>query len=241
LFDGILKKALGPAPVLTAGQLTQQKIAQVRFLPMLCPNCGTDMHGSKESIVLVCSQCTTAWRATTIRFEKTGFSIWPVLQQADLWLTFWRFDIRCDTIPMETSADVFQFTKMQAIPGAVTGKQKFYFYIPAFKTNPEVLLRLGRIVSLKQPPLEQMQLQALTRFYPVNLGQQEAFEAVPVLLDDMSMAKKAAFTKIRDAKFELQSAASLLFIPFVKKGYEFVQPQLNLSVLENALKWGQNF
>src|SRR3989339_2060059 len=32
-----------------------------RFVPTLCPHCGWDMEGQKDSLVLICRNCDSAW------------------------------------------------------------------------------------------------------------------------------------------------------------------------------------
>ena len=37
---------------------------RIRFIPTLCPNCGWDMQGSRDALVLSCSNCASMWKAS---------------------------------------------------------------------------------------------------------------------------------------------------------------------------------
>ncbi|MCP4682857.1 MAG: hypothetical protein GY864_11035, partial [Desulfobacterales bacterium] len=72
LFDGILNKpiqeiAFGDIDIMSLDHCRPEK--ETVFVSGLCPDCGWDLEGHFDSLVLICRNCQTLWRA---RGNKLG-------------------------------------------------------------------------------------------------------------------------------------------------------------------------
>ncbi len=55
-------------------------------------------------------------------------------------------------------------------------KQPLYFYVPAFKINPKLFLRIGKQITLAQiEPAQQIRKIPKIRFHPADLPLEEGF------------------------------------------------------------------
>ncbi|MDD5171078.1 MAG: hypothetical protein PHN75_19840, partial [Syntrophales bacterium] len=76
-YDGILGKEIAALPDAVRRELAgEHKKPQWRiaFIPSLCPDCGWDLNGEPESVVLTCRNCLSAWGAAESGFEKVPCS-----------------------------------------------------------------------------------------------------------------------------------------------------------------------
>jgi hypothetical protein len=120
-------------------------------------------------------------------------------------------------------------------------KQQFFLWTPAFKTNPELFLRLCRVMTIHQKAVSENAAAPQDQkavFFPATLPSSECLEAVPVVLADISTAKRKILPQLENETFSLCSAR-LVLVPFIFKGREYFQPELNMVIAENALKWGR--
>ncbi len=76
LVDAILQSPVGNAGGNPADLPAERCDAedQLTFLPMMCPGCGWDLEGEKNSLVLFCRNCTTAWQSSGSGFESVKFA-----------------------------------------------------------------------------------------------------------------------------------------------------------------------
>ncbi|PIP06829.1 MAG: hypothetical protein COX52_05910, partial [Syntrophobacterales bacterium CG23_combo_of_CG06-09_8_20_14_all_48_27] len=71
IFDAVLNAPAGDAP---AKNFDEAQFAggapdwKMDFLPTLCPDCGWNLEGEKDALVLDCQNCKSAWKP-----GKNGF------------------------------------------------------------------------------------------------------------------------------------------------------------------------
>ena len=92
---------------------------QVRFVPTLCPDCGWDMEGERDSLALICRNCGSAWSCPGQAFEKVAFSVMtpPAAGEIALYLPFWRMKPRFEGIDLASWADLIRIANL---PKAIT-------------------------------------------------------------------------------------------------------------------------
>jgi ribosomal protein S27AE len=238
LFDGITSEKLAPWPENNA-QMFDCRPPGPSFISTLCPECGWSLLAESDSLALVCGKCGRAWSASARGLAPLDFFLNATTITADLWLPFWRLDISAKPIAIGTFADFVRLTKTPRPVLPTMEQQKFYLWMPAFKANPDLFLLLARLMTLNQKDTAfSDSFPSDSAFYPVTLPASEGFDAARVVLGDISPAKKKTLPAIEELSLSLLSSA-LVYVPFTLKGQEYIQPDLNFSVMANALKWGR--
>jgi hypothetical protein len=165
--------------------------------------------------------------------------VWNGSSKADLWIPFWRFDVSTARVRLESVADFIRFVNAPRAVLPPMEQQKFFFWVPAFKANPQLFLLLSKLLTTNQKEPQQSQdVSQKTSFYPVTLDAMEAFDAVPVVLGDISQAKKRVLPMLKDLSLSLKSSM-LVYVPLVRRGMELIQSEMNFGVQETALKVGR--
>jgi hypothetical protein len=210
----------------------------LKFLPAMCPDCGWDLDGERDSIVLVCRNCKSHWLIHSRNLYHIRVESFGSRAQADVYIPFWKLSVQFSHMACSTYADLIRIVNMPRPNPGVDNRQNLYFYVPAFKVYPKIFLRLARQITIPQIVPSPAAKIADVLFYPVNLPLQEGLQAVPPVLMYISKEKTAMREKLVNEKLRLKSF-SLVFIPFRKIGPDFVQMELGFSVPEGSLKFGR--
>jgi DNA-directed RNA polymerase subunit RPC12/RpoP len=239
LFDAIDGKSLGRLTdeVLPGPSPSDEALEEVSFIPTLCPNCGDDLIGEKESVLLFCSTCHTAWSVSGRALRNAGFAFLPGARDA-LYLPFWCMGVRFDGLGHRLFVDPAK-TRRQDGLRLCLDDPGFFFWLPAFKINPSIFLRLAEKATLAQTGLDDAEPEVQKRLYPVTLPAHEAAKLVKVLvhlLVDRGEGVGPVFTSLHATPDQPR----LCFVPFSWSGYELTQEKMRISVLQNALKYGKN-
>ncbi|MCK5311385.1 MAG: hypothetical protein KAJ62_04715, partial [Desulfobacteraceae bacterium] len=121
------------------------------FMPGLCPNCGWELSGETDSLVLVCKGCLRAFRISHTGLKQIEVQCALSGSDTDIYIPFWELFVNFLKISCSKYSDIM---KLANLPKAILEehrKKDFHFFIPAFKVNPKLFLRLGKQASLLQP------------------------------------------------------------------------------------------
>ncbi|MFV9689458.1 MAG: hypothetical protein ACNY01_00590 [Desulfobacteria bacterium] len=105
IFDAVLNR---PVTVLPDDQdIFQQTTGSrsrwgPRFMATLCPQCGWNLEGERDSVVLICSNCDTVWQASKGRFTEVKYSVVEGRKADTTYLPFW--SILADTRGVEINS-----------------------------------------------------------------------------------------------------------------------------------------
>lgn len=209
-------------------------------MPGLCPNCGWELTGETDSLVLLCKGCFRAYliRNKGLKQIKAEFAFSG--PETDIFIPFWKLTVKFSKISCSKYSDII---KLANIPKAILEEHKikdFYFFIPAFKVNPKLFLRLGKQASLIQPDSVLLDKLPEVDVYPADLPLQEGLEAVPPVLLDLCKRKKELMDLLVKEKIKLEKY-SLVYLSFKEAGLEYVQPEFQFSLPKNSLKFGRKF
>lgn len=233
----ILDKRLGPEFRMTARQ-TKHESTEVQFWSTLCPRCGWDLEGDKDSLVLVCCHCDRIWEAARKGFRAITAHLMFSRESADVWIPFWAVKVSATGLDLESYADFLRLTNQARAPRAYHESQPFYFWSPACKLNPRLFVHLGGWMTMKQRPLEKLESIPKGGFYPVTLPPVEGFQGTISILGQVTSAKRKLFPKLKNVRFGFRSYR-LVLVPFRLRGSEYLQDELGISIPANALKWGR--
>lgn len=211
------------------------------FQPTLCPLCGWDLNGEKESCILICNNCHSAWKASPSGFKKVRFEVIQIQGDNILYVPFWKMQTNVDELQLHTYADLARFANIPKAANRAWEKEKLYFWSPAFKVAPKLFLRLSKQLTLShfmekgQNKPEKTEL----HFFPVTLPAAEAAQSIRITLARLVTHKKNVYPMLPDLKINVRGS-SLIYLPFIVRTNEVVQHHLKFSINKNALKFGKN-
>ncbi len=79
---------------------------EIRFVPALCPQCGWDLQGEADALVLICKNCESAWSCEDGRWEKVSFAVLPGTTDPVYYLPFWRIKAQISGLQAASWADL---------------------------------------------------------------------------------------------------------------------------------------
>lgn len=244
IYDAISMDVVGQAGVGDTFDELQARppSSQPTFFPALCPNCGKDLVGDKESVALPCTNCGLLWETSGSGLSERPFLSLPSEESADDWyLPFWRIKARVKE--METP---FFVDPAKSVPPA-HGRHpipfdEFYFWTPAFAINPSLFLRLAERATVWQPaqtPIRFSGRNERRNLYPVTLSAFQAGRLLPIILSLVVAQRERALIDIVRGTME-PAESTLVFIPFQKASLEVRHPEMRASLLLNALKYSRH-
>jgi DNA-directed RNA polymerase subunit RPC12/RpoP len=234
LVDGISGQQLGASEL--DETLADKASTDLRFLSTLCPECGWDLEGDRQSMVHTCPHCDTAWQAGAEGVTGLSLHFLPTESEPVRYLPFWNLRFKSTGFRLQTWADLIRLTNLPRVILPWMESTAFTFRVPAFKIRPELFLNLSASVSLQQADAPAPEMLPTTPLHPVTLPQEEAFEALPIILGRLAPARKNLFPKIQGGSFRFVEAR-IEYVPFIKQHNQYYQPEMNLALQANALHW----
>jgi hypothetical protein len=239
-FDAILNRPFAPITeneFTALKQFEQTKDLQVKFIACLCPACGRDLDGERESMVLLCRNCSSAWRSSASGLEQMAYTVLSGNDTQRDYLPFWKIKARIDGVELKSRADFMRLTNAAQLIKRQWEEREFYFWSPAFKVSPEPFLRLSQGVTMVQPEAAAMQDIPKAPVHPVTLAVQESMESLKVVLAESAKPKKNFLQKLLEISIQAESF-TLVYIPFASSASEFINPTMCLSINKNTMRWG---
>ena len=241
LYDAILGRPVSSLskgdkePVPTADDRPAWKIA---FIPSLCPACGWDLEGERDSVILFCRHCDAAWESSSIGFQRFRVTFVPGSEKS-VYLPFWRFTTHVNGLKAPFRIHWPSAARLPRQPRKKTDDEDLALWTPAFKIHPEHFLRSSRrltVSQLREPCEGSMPKSSL---HPVTLRATEAAESLKMVLAAGAIANRIAFHDLADVQVT-NTGSLLVFVPFMPSGNELVQSTLRFSIHRNALQFGRN-
>jgi len=211
---------------------------QIRFVPAMCPNCSWDLEGDRDSLLLHCRNCTSAWYPGKNRLRKMKF-VCLEGQGDDTYLPFYRIKVQVSGIALDSYADLVKVANLPKVVQEEWKDREFHFWSPAFKVKPQDFLKFSRNLTLSQPQGEGRSELPDTKPYPVTLPLEEAAESLEINLAGFMKPQRKLFPKLKEIEIKPQSAL-LVYIPFHQNGMELSKPAFRLRINQNVLKYGRN-
>lgn len=248
LKDGILKDAVLDRPLRHCTSAEAEQIlerpdgarGQVLFVPTLCPHCGWDMEGQKDSLVLICRNCHSAWACPRKTFERVPFAVLtPPDRAGDVlaYLPFWRMRPRFSGLDLASQADLVRLANLPKRITAAMETSPLHFWSPAFKVNPALYARWAHQMTVFQPPGDAVDLLPTTPLYPVTLPLSEAAAGIMITLARLVTGKRGIYPRLQSVQVTLDEAF-LEYHPFVGSGRELLHPGLQVALNPTALAYG---
>ncbi|MCP4113344.1 MAG: hypothetical protein GY749_48740 [Desulfobacteraceae bacterium] len=239
LYDAVLNKSVASSVPEDFAVSGEQPDWQIRFVPTLCPNCGWDLKGQRDSLVLTCKNCNSVWQAGRKGLKKLIFSVLQGTGDNDVYLPFWRIKTDISGIILDSYANLVRIANMPKAVQEGWDDIRFHFWALAFKVPPQSFLRLGSNVTLAQPNGELLPELPDAPVYPVTLPVTEAVESLKISLSNFMKPRRGLLPRLPHITMKPKSFL-LVYVPFKETHHDFIHPEYQLTVNKNMLRMGGN-
>ena len=238
LYDAVINEPAKFQPEEFDVNLSEGKPSEwrLKFLPTLCPNCAWDLEGDRDSVVLICRNCSTAWQPDQDRLTQLKFGLIPPGKKDRniTYLPFWQIGAQIAGIDLQSYADL---VKIDRLPGAIKPEwheAPFHFWALGFKFRPKMFSCASKITFIQ--PLQSLEdkIPENAKLYPVTYPVREAMGTLKIILANFISTKSIKYRKLSEIIIEPKSHL-LVYVPFVDKHLELIQPSFNLSILKSQL------
>ena len=207
------------------------------FTPCLCPDCGWDLKGRTDSLVIHCSNCATFWLIRNKKLNRLETHFADSGMDTKILMPFWRLKVEFNLLTCSTYAHLIKIANIPKVVQEEHEKQPLYFYIPAFKINPKLFLRIAKQMTLAQISPAPAAKPTEIEFHPTDLPLDEGAQAVFPALAEMAGHRKETINSLKKEKLKIH-AFSLIYISFQESGSEYIQKEMGISLPKNALQKG---
>ena len=140
---------------------------------------------------------------------------------------------------MASYADLVKIANLPVVVQKNWDKIEFYFWISGFKIRPGEFLNLNRRITIAQPREKPVPGLPGSRLYPVTLPVKEAAESLKINLACFAKPQKKILSKIEEINITAKKFL-LVYIPFVEKHHELIQPDFKIAINKNRLALSGN-
>jgi DNA-directed RNA polymerase subunit RPC12/RpoP len=211
----------------------------IRFVSTLCPNCGWNLEGERDALVLGCKNCNSTWYPVGKKLKELKFAQFPDKGDSTIYLPFWRINAEISGINLDSYADLIAVANLPRVVQSGWEDIPFRFWIPAFKVRPKVFLQLATQTTLSQPREKLIAELPEARIYSTTLPIEEAVECLKLTLADFMKPRRTLMERLCDIQIDAKSF-SLVFMPFNEGHHEFIQPDFQLTINKNVLALSKN-
>jgi hypothetical protein len=212
---------------------------KAQFMAALCPDCGWDLEGERDALVLHCRNCRSAWYPSRERLTRVEAFCMRDAEAGCLYLPFWQMNCDISEVTLKNYADLLHLANLPRIAEKSFEEREFRFWTPAFKVRAPAFLRLAESLTLIQAqPMLAPSLPA-GRHHPVTLPVEEACESLKIVL--------AGFLKPRSMVVDLLPGITihptqfrLAYLPFQEDPHDYFQPQTQVAINKNLLSLSRN-
>lgn len=243
LFDAVLNR---PISEFSEGEEGLEKLMikkfpeTISFLPTICPQCGWTLKGEKDSIILTCDNCATAWEARKGKFKQ--INIVTAGEETDdlnsAYLPFWKITAKTKGVNIESFADFITLTNQTVVISDKHKSMPMNFWSPAFKIRPKIFLNLARQFTVMQGGLDEDQSFPERGMHPITLPLSEAVQSLKMILVSSTITKKNIMPYLPEINFEIKEK-TLVYLPFRETQYDMIQDDLGISVNKQSLEFGR--
>jgi hypothetical protein len=241
IYDAILKKPLDlqnkDAEIEQALISSPEEKWRVDFFPLLCPDCGADLPGEKDALILFCDNCHSAWNPSNKNFTKVKFLTWQEKGDNIIYLPFWQLKVKVSGIQLESYADLIKVANLPKAPAEIWTQTPFYFCVPAFKVNPALFLRWCRQLTSTPAPNDLTTDFPAQKIHPANLPENEAMKSSLLTLASLIADKRNLAALLSSLKLTLEDS-SLVLHPFKISASELVHTKIGFGMEISALNMG---
>jgi predicted RNA-binding Zn-ribbon protein involved in translation (DUF1610 family) len=211
----------------------------IDFIPALCPACGWDLAGERDSLALLCRNCDSAWHHRNKRLEKIGMGYIPGGNDNHLFLPFWMIRAGISGIDPGAYADLVKSAGLPAAVQEFRNEVKFIFWIPALKIRAHHFLRIAKQMTFVQPLDEITEKVPEGTMHSVTLPVTEAIESLKIVMSGFIESKKNLFPSLIDAVI-IPESYYLVYVPFRTGPHDLINEKYHIALNNNVLSTAEN-
>lgn len=212
----------------------------IRFIPTLCPNCGWDLRGRRDALVLHCDHCQSMWKAAKGGLSRINVAHLPAGSDRDgIYLPFWRIQADVSGLALASFADLVKAANLPKVVQPGWGDIPCYFWGPAFKVRPKSFVRLTHQITLSQPREHLVAAVPNGNMHPVNLPLGQAVQTLKLNLAGLIRPQKLVHQLIADVQVQPKRYL-LVYLPFEVRHHDLVQPTYHIAVNRTQLDLASN-
>jgi hypothetical protein len=211
----------------------------VRFVAALCPACGWNLEGARNTFAMLCRNCRSAWYPAGAALTPVESVCLEETVAGGVYFPFWQIACELTGIELKSYADLARIANLPKVVERTAGLKEFRFWTPAFKVRARVFMRLAESLTLLQIQERVTPMLPPGPHHPVTLPVAEACESLKIVM--------AAFFKPQQALPERLPAIAirptrhtLTYLPFIADQHDFVQPHTRLVINKNLLNLSGN-
>jgi hypothetical protein len=208
------------------------------FIPTLCPQCGWNLEGEKDSVVMTCNNCDTAWEAAEGKFIRVNLLTAPCRDENSIYLPFWKISANTQGLKIDSFSDFIRITNQPRVLGKEWENKGMSFWSPAFKIRPKLFINLARQFTVSQALFDEKETISKKDIYPVTLPHSEAVQSLKIILAVSAVNKKNVFPFLPRVKFSIKGSG-LVYLPFRDTGHDLIQEDTGISVNKQGLEFGR--
>ena len=242
LYDAILKR---PIADLTENrdaidlQLTKKIPESISFIPTLCPKCGWTMKGERDSVVLLCENCVSAWEIKDKKYVNIKMILSGKADEDTVYLPFWKITAIANRVDIKTFADFIRVTNQPVIIDEDKHSGDMNYWSPAFKIRPKMFLQLARQFTIMQEKeFEEIDSIPANGIFPVTLPLSEAIQALKMILASSTIMRSNVIPFLPGISFTIAEKA-LIYLPFRQTRYDMINDELGVSINRQSLEFGR--
>jgi hypothetical protein len=237
LIDAVINKPVSSFVKDIDSLKSESPLRPVKFVPTLCPDCGWDMEGEKNSLILICRNCNSVWLPRFNGFKKIAFAVVP--GKGDFFLPFWQIFATVFGVNLNSYADFVRLANLPKVIQAGWHSQPFRLWSLAFKVRPNSFIQLNCAITLAQPKVKKTRYLPETVFQPVTLPIAEAVESLKITLGELARPQKHFLPRLSGIQIKPKKFR-LVFIPFRETSHEYHNNELGLAVNKSQLNLATN-
>ena len=213
---------------------------RIHFISTLCPGCGWDLEGERNSLVLLCKNCVSAWYPMGKKLKKIKFGKHQASDAgAAIYLPFWRIRPEISGINLSNYVDLIKIANIPKVIQPGWEDIGFRFWVPAFKVRPKIFLQLSKNMTLAQLHHELDEELPEFRHHPITLSITEAIESLKINIAGFFKPKNMLAEIFHEIGIKIKSVV-LVYVPFLEKHHEFIQPDMQFAINKNILALSEN-
>ncbi|MDD5232512.1 MAG: hypothetical protein PHG91_03855 [Syntrophales bacterium] len=239
LQDGLTGKSvcrMGPEKTAVLNACKPNSGSRARFVSTLCPQCGANLKGGRDSRVLSCGNCGTLWIGSRKGFVNLPFSFYE--GEGEHWLPFWKIRTGGSKVRLDTLADLILLANLPKVIRDQDRRETAYLWLPAFKIDPKLFLRISKLLTVMQPHDGEGPLPK-GKVHPAAISPDDAAEALHPAVVNLAMNSRMLVPMLAASPMKAVDTR-LVLIPFRSRGTEIVQESFRISINKNALRFGMN-